>query len=147
VVVAPFSEVIVVTIIGTFDFYLKKKVSYKSRYTILSILLIKVEEMTLQKYSLPNGNTILWLGKGGVWGSSDDLDNVMILTGGDVLFLKTIKTISLRDEEIREDLQKLSYEEFIKKYEVPDKYEVWDELKRGIQSGEYPTFMRWLKSS
>jgi hypothetical protein len=147
VVVAPFSEVIVVTIIGTFDFYLKKKVSYKSRYTILSILLIKVEEMTLQKYSLPNGNTILWLGKGGVWGSSDGLDNVMILTGGDVLFLKTIKTISLRDEEIREDLQKLSYEEFIKKYEVPDKYEVWDELKRGIQSGEYPTFMRWLKSS
>jgi len=146
-VVAPFSEVIVVTIIGTFDFYLKKKVSYKSRYTILSILLIKVEEMTLQKYSLPNGNTILWLGKGGVWGSSDGLDNVMILTGGDVLFLKTIKTISLRDEEIREDLQKLSYEEFIKKYEVPDKYEVWDELKRGIQSGEYPTFMRWLKSS
>ena len=145
--VAPFSEVIVVTIIGTFDFYLKKKVSYKSRYTILSILLIKVEEMTLQKYSLPNGNTILWLGKGGVWGSSDGLDNVMILTGGDVLFLKTIKTISLRDEEIREDLQKLSYEEFIKKYEVPDKYEVWDELKRGIQSGEYPTFMRWLKSS
>ena len=51
--------------------------------------------MVLFKYKLPNGNVLIWLGTGETWGRSEGVDNVLILEGGDVLFLKTTKVIPI----------------------------------------------------
>lgn len=71
--------------------------------------------MVLFKYRLPNGNVFIWLGTGGIWGRSKGIDNVLILYGGDVLMLETVKTIPLWKKEVVEDVNNLSYEEFVKK--------------------------------
>lgn len=105
--------------------------------------------MVLSKYKLPNENVFIWLGKGGIWGESEGLDNVLILAGGDILFLKTIKCLSLSDHKLRDDMKNLSYEEFIKQYELPANGDLWKELNEGVKSGEYPPFLQntkgWIK--
>jgi hypothetical protein len=70
---------------------------------------LEVEEserlnMVLSRYKLPNDNVLIWLGTGGMWGKTKGVDNVLILAGGDVLFLETTKMISLHDQAFREDL-------------------------------------------
>lgn len=97
--------------------------------------------MVLFKYKLPNGNVFIWLGGGGIWGESEGVDNVLVLDGGDVLILKTIKAIPLREDEIRKDLKNLSYEEFAKKYDLPTNRDLWMELKEGVEMGKYPPFL------
>lgn len=97
--------------------------------------------MSLFKYKLPNGNVFIWLGRGGIWGKSEGVDNVLVLYRGDVLFLKTIKVIPLYREEVREDIKNMSYEEFAKKYELPANGDLWKELKEGIKMGRYPPFL------
>jgi hypothetical protein len=100
----------------------------------------KGKEMVLFKYRLPNGNILIWLGTGGIGGKSEGIDNVLVLDGGDVLFLKTTKVIPLNKQEVKEDIKNLSYEEFAKKYELPSNRELWQELKEGIEIGRYPPF-------
>lgn len=90
--------------------------------------------MVLSKYKLPNGNVFMWLGTG------KSVDNVLILEGGDVLFLKTTRVIPLWKEEVREDIKNLKYEQFAKKYELPTNGEIWRELKQGVKMGKYPPF-------
>jgi len=105
-----------------------------------------VEKEWLFLNTLPNENVFIWLGKGGMWGESGGMDNVLILAGGDVLFLKTIKAISLLKEGVKEDIKNLSYKEFNKKYELPVNGEIWSELKRGVGGGRCPPF-REIKRS
>jgi hypothetical protein len=92
----------------------------------------------LDKHVLRNGNVFIWLGTGTGWASGANFDNVLMLTGGDVLFLKTSKSISLNDESVRGDLFSLSHDDFVKKYEVPMSHELWVDLRTGLKSGEYP---------
>lgn len=61
----------------------------------------------------------------------------MVLNGGDVLFLKTSKTLALWDEKVRQDIVTLGHDEFLKKYDVPMSFELWKDLKEGLQNGEY----------
>jgi len=94
--------------------------------------------MVLSKFKLPNDNVLIWLGTGGLWGKTEGVDNVLILAGGDVLFLETIKTIALHDEVIREDIANLSCEAIIAKYELPVGVELIQDLKDGLETGKYP---------
>ena len=100
-----------------------------------------VVKIILSKYKLPNGNVFFWLGTGGIWGKTTGIDNVLVLDGGDVLFLETTKVISLHKEGVREDIKNLNHEEFAKKYELPTNGELWRELKQGVKTGRYPPFL------
>ena len=92
----------------------------------------------LDKHVLRNGNVLIWLGTGSGWASGDSFDNVLMLTGGDLLFLRTAKSIPIADEKVRGDLFNLSHQDFVKKYDVPMNHELWTDLKSGFQTGEYP---------
>lgn len=70
--------------------------------------------MIEQKYELPNGNVFIWLGNQPIHGC----ENVLILTGGDVLFLKTHRKGN--NQTIRHDINKLDKGEFLDKYGWPD---------------------------
>lgn len=62
--------------------------------------------MITNKYKLPNGNTLIWLGNQPIYGC----ENILILAGGDVLFLKSVKTFGVK--EIQRDIKALDYDEF-----------------------------------
>lgn len=104
--------------------------------------------MPIFKWKLPNGNTFIWFGRGIGWKESkDNIDNALILAGGDLLFLKTAEYLSLIDKEVERDIKNLSYEEFIKKYNLKTlKHELWMEIKNGLETGEYPAFLREIKN-
>ena len=101
--------------------------------------------VVLSKYKFSNGNTFIWLGKGETWGKGEkeeEINNVLILEGGEVLFLKTVRILPLWDEKVKEDLKKLNHEDFIDKYNLPSNIDLWRDLKEGIESGEYPPFLK-----
>ena len=96
--------------------------------------------MVLSKYDLPNKNTVIWLGTGKIWGKGDgtsNMNNVLILAGGEVLFLKTVNTLDLAKKEVQRDILALKFEEFICKYGLPNNEELWVELKEAVKSGKY----------
>ena len=72
------------------------------------------------------------------WGKSekDNINNVLILAGGEVL-LKTTNILELYRKDIQTDVLTLKYEEFIAKYGLPDNKELWAELKEGVKLGKY----------
>jgi hypothetical protein len=99
----------------------------------------------LCKCEFPNGCTFIWLGKGDTWGKGEKkkgINNVLILEGGEVLFLKTVKVLPLHDEKVKNDLKKLNCEEFINKYNLPSNIALWKDLKEGIESGKYPPSLK-----
>ena len=69
--------------------------------------------MIANKYKLPNGNTLIWFGNQPIY----DCENVLILAGKEVLFLKTVKEFSLSD--IHRDMEKLGHDKFFKEYDWP----------------------------
>jgi len=83
--------------------------------------------MSVDKYVLPNGNLLIWTGK---WAKEGKITNVLILAGGNALFLRIDKILPLWEKSIREDMHKLSYREFIEKYKIPiDDWELYLVLK------------------
>jgi len=105
--------------------------------------------MVLSKYRFSNGNIFIWLGKGGIWGKGQEkggIDNVLILAGGEVLLLKTVKVLPLYEEKVKEDIKTLKYEDFIEKYDLPTDGDLWKDLKEGVESGEYPPFQKTIKA-
>jgi len=91
--------------------------------------------MIVHKYKLPNGNTLIWLGDQPIYGC----DNVLVLAGGDVLFLNPVKSFRITD--IQKDMERLSRKEFFQKYDWPDKSsgnDLYDELSK---TSEYPGFL------
>ena len=70
--------------------------------------------MIEQKYELPNGNIFIWLGNQTI----HECENILILSSGDILFLKSIKRES--SAQIREDITKLGKSEFLDKYGWPN---------------------------
>lgn len=101
--------------------------------------------MVLCKCKFSNGNTFIWLGKGGIWGKGEKekgINNVLILEDSEVLFLRTVKVLPLHDEKVKEDLKKLNCEDFINKYNLPSNIDLWKDIKKGIESGEYRPFLK-----
>ena len=70
--------------------------------------------MIVNKHKLPNGNTLVWLDDQPIY----ECENVLILAGGDVLFLKPVKTLETR--ELKQDLERLDQQEFFNKYGWPN---------------------------
>ena len=70
--------------------------------------------MIQQKNVLPNGNIIIWLGNQPI----HDCEHIVILSGGDVLFLKTER----REDgaRIRSDINTLDKDTFMKTYDWPN---------------------------
>jgi hypothetical protein len=90
----------------------------------------------LDKYRMPNDNVFIWLGT-----TEKKVNNVLILAGGDVLFLEAIRTLSLMKEEVRNDIRTLDPSSLIKKYELPiDDFELLGDLKRGVETKQYPPY-------
>jgi len=91
--------------------------------------------MIERKFKLPDKNTFIWLGNQPIYGC----ENVLILAGGDVLFLKPIKRLGVTD--IQRDVAQLSRQDFLKKYEWPNNSsgnDLYDELGK---TDEYPAFL------
>jgi len=92
--------------------------------------------MTLFIYRLPNDNVSIWLGTN----SEAGIDNVLILTGGDILFLQTAKRIPLINSRIREEITNMSIDQIMEAYNLPDSYEVLKHIKMGVENGIYPAY-------
>ena len=54
--------------------------------------------MIAHKIKLPNGNMLIWLGNQPIY----ECENVLILAGGDVMFLKPARTLEVT--ELKQDL-------------------------------------------
>jgi len=88
--------------------------------------------MIASRFKLPNGNTLIWFGNQPIY----DCENVLILAGKEVLFLKTVKQVSIGD--IRQDMETLGRARFLKEYGWPQNssgYDLYRELK---DKKEYP---------
>ena len=70
--------------------------------------------MIEQQWELSNGNRLIWLGDQPI----HDCENVLLLTGGDVIFLKNEKRIS--GTKIKTDIKKLNKAAFFNKYKWPN---------------------------
>jgi hypothetical protein len=92
----------------------------------------KEENMIVNKLKLPNKNTLIWLGNQPIYGC----ENILVLAGGDVLFLKPIKSFKVRD--IQRDMEQLSREKFFKKYEWPYDSSGNDLYRELRKTEEYP---------
>lgn len=66
------------------------------------------------KEILPNDNVFIWLGSY----DNTQINNVLILAGGEVLILKAIRRFNLNIERTRNDLINMSIEEFIDNYDL-----------------------------
>lgn len=95
--------------------------------------------MAISKYDLPNESTIIWLGEGKVWGKGDgsSINNILVLSTGEVLVLKTVYAFDLSKKDVKRDILNLHFEEFICKYGLPNNEELWAELKARVESGKY----------
>lgn len=91
--------------------------------------------MIVHKFKLPNKNTLIWLGNQPIYGC----ENVLVLAGGDVLFLKPFKTFRVRD--IQRDIEQLSRQEFFEKYDWPDGGSGSDLYNELSKADEYPGFL------
>ncbi len=90
----------------------------------------------IDKYRLPNNNILMWLGT-----SDQAVNNILILAGGDMLFLTALKTVSLSEDKTRNDIMTLDRKSFVQKYGAPINHELWEDLKKGVKSGEYPPYL------
>lgn len=70
--------------------------------------------MIEQKYELPNGNIFIWLGNQPIHGC----ENVLILSSGDVLFLKTMRRE--QSEKLRWDIAIMDRKEFLREHKWPN---------------------------
>lgn len=70
--------------------------------------------MIQQKWELPNGNTLIWLGNQPI----HDCENVLILASGDVIFLRTHR----REDgaRISNDIANLTKDDFLNAYGWPN---------------------------
>lgn len=93
--------------------------------------------MVIEEYRLPNDNVFIWLGT-----TDEVINDVLVLAGGDILFLKAQKTISLAKRGVKNDIMTLDCRSFAEKYKIPPNQELWSDLREKIESGEYPPFHR-----
>ena len=70
--------------------------------------------MTIFKELLPNDNVFYWLGSF----DNTQINNVLILAGGELLILKAIRRINLNLEKTRNDLLNMDIKDFIDSYDL-----------------------------
>ncbi len=58
-----------------------------------------------------------------------------------MLFLTALKTVSLSEDKTRNDIMTLDRKSFVQKYGAPINHELWEDLKKGVKSGEYPPYL------
>lgn len=90
--------------------------------------------MIEHKYKLPNGNTLIWLGNQKIY----ECENVLILAGGDVLFLKPVKSLGVK--KLQQDMKKLGRQGFLDKYDWPNNSSGNDLFLELQKEHEYPSF-------
>ena len=95
--------------------------------------------MIEHKYKLPNGNTLIYLGNQPIY----ECENVLVLAGGDILFLKPVRTLRIGD--IQNDIVRLSHYEFFEKYTWPNNSSGNDLYWELRKINEYPVFLQKLK--
>lgn len=113
---------------------------------------------------LPRDNVFIWLGSF----DNSQVNNVLILAGGEVLILKAIRRFDLSQVQIRNDLEKEEIEAFIEKYGLIDDVSIITEfvvdlknnkedykrkitsivedLKKGVKNKKYPPFTGVLQN-
>ena len=91
----------------------------------------------MNKFELPNGNIFFYLGS-----KVDGIEHVLILKGGTVMFLKTVRTVHLWKNDVIHDIKHLQPEELADKYDIPADSDFLQDLKIGILEGEYPPFKK-----
>lgn len=91
--------------------------------------------MIAYKYKLPNGNTLIWLGNQPIY----ECANVLVLAGGDVLFVKPVKKLEVK--KLQEDMKQLSQRQFFEKYGWPSNSSGTDLYWELQKTDEYPDFM------
>ena len=92
--------------------------------------------MILDKHLLKNGNVLLWISGH----REDNIDNVLILAGGGVLLLKSIKHVSMLFESFRNELRILSFNDLVKKYKLEGYEDIYYDLIPELKSGNYPKY-------
>jgi len=96
------------------------------------------------KYKHPNGNVFLWLGSGSGIEKNLDIDNVLILDGGEVLLLKSVMSIPLYNQDVISDFRNEESSILAEKYGIPITRGFIEELKNGVANDAYPPFKQPL---
>lgn len=113
---------------------------------------------------LPRDNVFIWLGSF----DNSQVNNVLILAGGEVLILKAIRKFDLNQDQIRNDLEEETIDAFIEKYDLIDDISIITEfvvdlknnkedykrkikrivkdLKEGVKNKKYPPFTGVLQN-
>lgn len=113
---------------------------------------------------LPRENVFIWLGSF----DNSQVNNVLILAGGEVLILKAIRRFDLSQDQIRNDLEKETVDTFIEKYNLIDDVSIIaefvidlknnredykrkiisivEDLKKGVKSKKYPPYAGVLQN-
>jgi len=98
-----------------------------------------------QVYWLPNDNLVIWSGKTRSGGDSDQIDNILILAGGDILFFQPLDIISTYKQVVINNIKDMSYSEFKDKYGLNIDYNTWDFLKNELNTKKIPPYKYRLK--
>jgi hypothetical protein len=103
--------------------------------------------MVHSEYWLPNDNVVLWIGHKDSMDTQYPTENALILARGDILLFNTRSRLSLSDGKQKQDLLKLSREDFEVKYKLELDYELWTYIKEKIEHSSYPPFLNKQKFS
>jgi len=96
--------------------------------------------LIISKYKLPNRNVLLWLGPGTGIEKNLEIENALVLAGGEVLRRNNVISIPRDKQEAISDFLKEEPESLARKYGVPISRGLIEELKNGVVDGSYPPF-------
>ncbi len=97
----------------------------------------KEVKLIIDKHLLKNGNVLLWISGQ----KEDNIENVLILSGGSVLLLKSIMHIDVLLDTVRKDLRTLSFGDLVKKYKFEGYESIYYDLIPELKKGNYPKFL------
>lgn len=92
----------------------------------------------IDKHKLPNGNVFMYVSSP----TDGETKNMLLLSGGDLLFFDEKARLPLWKEEVKSDLTGMGFDnprEFVDKYDLPNPTsDLWKDLAIGIERGRYP---------
>ena len=80
---------------------------------------------------------MIWLQNDGI----NDVNHILILYGGDILFLKTIKKFPTGEPKIRDAIKNLNSEQFFKLCNLPIKSHVSEIIRKWINEEKIPPYI------
>ena len=81
---------------------------------------------------LPRDNVLIWLGSF----DNTQVNNVLILNGGEVLILKAIRRFDLNQQHIHNDILKMELDEFIENYDLLNFEAIKNDFEVELDNGE-----------